>query len=136
MENYFFKEITMHDYLKAYIMISKLRDPMFWQSKLPKIIRDAAPIVFSRPQLASNKPGRRMEVAGLMGSRLTRSISQVSNLSKPTRSQLKRSFSIVSNYSVLSRNSRNSRSRSNSQKRAGATLSPPGVNHRRFGFDP
>ena len=89
--------------------ISKIRVPMFWLSKLPKLVKEPAPIVFSR--LTPLKPTRRMEVTGL--NRLTRSISQVSNMSRPTRS-LRRSLSIVSSYS---RSARNSRSRSGSQQR-------------------
>ena len=103
---------------------------MFWLSKLPKLVKEPAPIVFSR--LTPLKPTRRMEV-GL--NRLTRSISQVSNMSRPTRS-LKRSLSIVSSYS---RSARNSRSRSGSQQRTlqvpysqNITLPIPERTHRRF----
>ena len=105
------------------ILISKIRYPMFWMSKLPQLVKETSPIVFSRMGYPSSIKPRRLES---MGSRLTRSISQVSNLSKPTRS-LKRSFSIVSNNSVsnLRQSSRNSRSRSGSQRGPNGTLTVP-----------
>ena len=78
--------------------------PVFWHNKLPQLVREAAPIVFSRPA-SFTRPGRRLEVPVLRVRSITRSISQVSNISRPTRSQLKRSLSIVSSYSSHRRNS-------------------------------
>ena len=107
-------------------MVPKCAYFIYLWPKLPDLVKDVSPVVFSRlPSL--NKPTRRLEVPVLrVGSRLTRSISQVSNLSRPTRSQLKRSLSIVSTWS--SRNSRqSSASRSSSQQRQAArnTLAAP-----------
>ena len=112
-----------------FLMFSKLRYPMFWQSKLPKIVKASAPLFF--PRLSSVKP-RRLEIVG----GLSRSISQVSSLSKPTRSQLKRSLSIVTNRSMnISSISNYRRSRSTSQPRAQtlgvATLTVPSEHQER-----
>ena len=93
--------------------------PVFWHNKLPQLVREAAPIVFSRPA-SFTRPGRRLEVPVLRVSSITRSISQVSNISRPTRSQLKRSLSIVSSYSSHRRNS----SRSSRSQTPRNTLAP------------
>ena len=91
-------------------MNSKIRLPIFWLNKLPQLVTQAAPIVFSGTT-SFTKPSRRLEVPVLrVRSRLTRSISQVSSFSRPIRPHLKRSLSIVSSHSgvVSSRNSSHS----------------------------
>ena len=81
------------------IVSSKIRSPIFWLNKLPQLVREADPIVFPRPA-SFTKPGCRLEVPVLrVGSRLTRSISQVSSFSRPNGAHLKRSLSIVSRHS-------------------------------------
>ena len=89
------------------IVSSKIRSPIFWLNKLPQLVREADPIVFPRPA-SFTKPGCRLEVPVLrVGSRLTRSISQVSSFSRPNGAHLKRSLSIISRHSgaLSSRNS-------------------------------
>ena len=87
--------------LVKYLFLSKLRVPMFWVAKLPALVKEESPIVFSRPLLGGGVGGGGWTKKGLgVPGKLTRSISQVSNISKPSRSNLKRSLSIVSSYSM------------------------------------
>ena len=71
---------------------------MFWVAALPALVKEESPIVFSR----SLGGGGGMPRKGLTvpGVKLSRSISQVSNFSRPSSSNLRRSLSIVSNYSM------------------------------------
>ena len=68
---------------------------MFWVGELPVLIKSQSPVVFPGP----GKGRRGLGVGGM----LSRSISQVSQISRPSRSQLRRSLSIVSSYSMRAR---------------------------------
>ena len=73
---------------------------MFWVAALPALVKEESPIVFSRSLGGGGGGGMPRKGLTVPGVKLSRSISQVSNFSRPSSSNLRRSLSIVSNYSM------------------------------------